>query len=208
MALSLGQRLTRVRKQKGVQQNEAADQGGITRGRLSQLENDYERGPDINQIRSTLARLAAYYDVMVEYFLAGTPQEYMQAFVAKHGHRPDLTTAGRRLQFVLGELQLRWGEEFSEERIASELGMETDALRGYLQERAIMSDEPFIERLAELTGAPMDFLVPRLLDGAEGEAGLRRVINMAAANGITAEELELLIQGYLTARSIRKKPSE
>lgn len=64
--MSIGERLTKLRENKGYMQKEVADKLGIAPNTLSGYERDL-RNPDSN----TLIKLANYYNVSVD-FLLGT----------------------------------------------------------------------------------------------------------------------------------------
>lgn len=207
MSISRGTRLRLLRVAKGLEQKEAAEGIGISRTYLSMLEGD-KKGTNLDHIRSTMERAARFYGCLVEYLLVETPQEYAVAFVQQRGlENPKVTSVGRRLRFVLDELQLRWGAEFTEDRVAEFLGIQVETLRGYKDDLIPMNEQAVLERLTALTGVPPDFFFPRQT-GREDNPAVRRIIQMATENGIPVEELEHVIRAWIVARTNMTKPSE
>ncbi|HEY3367169.1 MAG TPA: helix-turn-helix domain-containing protein [Symbiobacteriaceae bacterium] len=214
MSLTRGQRLRRLRTQRGVEIKEAAPAMGITSAYLSLLERDL-KGKNLKHVRSTFESAAAYYGVLVEYLLVETPQEYMAALTARHGSQGP-ATLGRRLRFVLDELVLRWGDEFRPDAIVETLGITPNAMAEYLADRTLPADTA-IQQLSAATGAPVDWLIQRADPPAEPLPALsepqadlmsdvQSVVQNAIASGLTASELNLLIQGWVLAKQM-KKPS-
>jgi transcriptional regulator with XRE-family HTH domain len=205
LPLSRGMRLQRLRDEKGVKLRHAAKEIDVSPAYLSLLEHD-QKGKDPEHIRGTMERAARYYGVLPAYLLASTPQEYMAECVVQVGlNNSDLTTVGKRLRWVLAELNLRWGEEFSESQVAETLGVKIDTLRGYLDDRVPMNDK-VVDQITELTGVPIDFFFPRPKMISEDDPAIRRVITLAVQSGIAVDELEYVIQAWMVARS-NKKPS-
>lgn len=203
MPLTRGQRLRRLREQKGVEQQVAAPAIGISRPYLSLLERD-EKGRNVDHLRTTFEKAARYYGVIPEYLLAETPQEYVAAFV--RGLGPDVPLApGRRLALVLDELQLRWGEEFALARVAEAMGTTVSVLDDFLAGRAQMTDT-VAEQIRVVTGVPVEWVVPRPATGAGLAPEIQRVVQMALDSGVKPAELEMLIQAWLVARNT-KTPS-
>lgn len=203
MPLTRGQRLRRLRDQKGVEQKEAAPAMGISRPYLSLLERD-EKGRNIDHLRTTFDKAARYYGVIPQYLLAETPQAYVEAFVEEVGpaapHVP-----GQRLALVLEELQLRWGDEFALPRVAEAMGMSVGALEDFLAGRAQIT-ETVAEQFMVVIGVPVEWLVPRPVAEAGVAPEVKRIVEMAMANGVQPSELEMLIQAWLVAKKT-KTPS-
>lgn len=196
-----------LRVARGVEQQVAAREIGVSPPYLSMLEND-KKGTNLAHIRGTMERAATYYGVIPEYLLDDTPQEYMVAFIEKVGkENPELTTVGKRLSFVLRELALRWGEQYAEERVAEDLGVSIETLRAYQADRIPMADQTVLSHLTDLTGVPLDFFFPSAKPATEDDPAIRRVITMAVESGIPVDELEYVIQAWMIARSNTKKPS-
>jgi transcriptional regulator with XRE-family HTH domain len=194
MPLTRGQRLRRLREQKGVDQAVAAAAIGISRPYLSLLERD-EKGRNVDHLRTTLEKAAAYYGVLPDYLLADTPQEYTVAFVkAAEG----AFTSGRRLAMVLEELELRWGEEYSLAQVAETLGTSPGTLEDFLQDRVALT-QSVAEQISGLTGAPVEWLVPRAQGPAERKPELERILKLALDSGVQPGELEQLIKIWLSA---------
>lgn len=202
MPLSRGQRLRRLRQQKGVEIKEAAPAMGISRPYLSLLERDL-KGSRLDHVRATLEKAAAYYGVIPEYLLAETPQEHIAAFVCRN--EVDMPHSfGGRLRLILEELRLRWGEdEYSDDQVAAAIGATTDVLRSYLSDQ-VQVTETVAQQLSTLTGAPIDCLLPA--PPTDPAQPYQRVIRIALDNEMPPAELEALIHVWLTAKG-NKKPS-
>lgn len=176
---------------------------GISRGYLSLLERDL-KGHHLDHVRSTLARIAAYYGVLPDFFLAETPQEYIRALV-RHQTTPPFTV-GQRLGLILNELALRWGdEEYGLTQIAAKLGTTTEMLAGLVADRVQVTDT-VAQQISSLTGAPVEWLVPRDVPAPDPTAPFHRAFKLAVESGMEPHELEALIQVWLTAQNM-KKPS-
>ncbi|HEY3365081.1 MAG TPA: helix-turn-helix domain-containing protein [Symbiobacteriaceae bacterium] len=203
MGMTRGQRLQALRRQKGVDQQEAAAAIGISGPYLSLLERDM-KGKKIGHMRDTFERAATYYGVIPEYLLVETPQEYMRAFVGHLGSEVP-ATFGQRLSLVLKELELRWGDPFSEERVARALGTTVETLADYMKNEVQITDQA-AERLSRITGLPVDWLVPPAITAVDKTPEVQRVVEYAIDNGLEAQELKLVIDAWLIARN-SKKPS-
>ncbi|MGE5531969.1 MAG: helix-turn-helix domain-containing protein [Bacteroidota bacterium] len=203
MSLTRGQRLRRLREQKGVEQREAAAAMGISRSYLSLLERD-EKGRNVDHLRTTFEKAAAYYGVFPEYLLAETPQEYIAAFVRSVGSGGSYSS-GRRLAMVLEELELRWGEEFALPRVADAMGASAATLEDFLLDRVKMT-RSVAEQVSGLTGAPADWLMARPPSILDREPELQRLLKMALDSGVQPGELEQLIKIWLSSRDT-KTPS-
>lgn len=203
MPLTRGQRLRRLRAQKGVEQQEAAPAIGISRPYLSLLERD-EKGRNVDHLRTTFEKAAGYYGVIPEYLLAETPQEYIQAYARSLGSEAPATSGGR-LKLVLDELQLRWGEEFATDRVAQAMGTQVDVLGDFLDNRVQITDSA-AQQFQEVTGAPVDWLVPRQVVGEDRSPEIQRIVQMAMKNGVEPADLEMMIQLWLAAKNT-KTPS-
>lgn len=196
MSLSRGQRLLRLREQAGVEQKDAAAAIGISRPYLSLLERDL-KGRNVDHLRGTFERAASYYGVIPEYLLAETPQEYMKVWLGRVEGPP---TFGQRLSIVLHELQLRWGEGFSQTAVANSIGTTGEALNDYLDDRVQVTTS-VAHQLSVATGAPVEWLVPRPTSKSGRDPGIQRVIEMAVASGMQTGELEALIRVWLAAKN-------
>lgn len=64
---TMGRRLASVRALRGLSQEEAAAQAGVTQPYLSNLENDKAPSPPLY----TVAKLAAFYGVSIDYLVKG-----------------------------------------------------------------------------------------------------------------------------------------
>ncbi|HWI53900.1 MAG TPA: helix-turn-helix transcriptional regulator [Symbiobacteriaceae bacterium] len=203
MPLSRGQRLRRLREQRQEEIKQVAPAMGISRGYLSLLERDL-KGHHLDHVRGTLERIAAYYGVLPEYFLAETPQEYVSAYVRRLSTVPD--TVGGRLALVLNELELRWGEdEYGPAKVASKLGTTTEMLTDLVSDKIQVTDT-VAQQISTLTGAPVEWLVPRDAPAPDPTAPFERAFKLAVESGMQPNELEALIQVWLTAQNM-KKPS-
>jgi transcriptional regulator with XRE-family HTH domain len=196
MPLTRGQRLVRLRRQKGVEQRAAADSIGVGAPYLSLLEND-KKGRSVDRVRPVLGKAAEYYGVMAEYLLAESPQQYIAAFVRELETLPP--TFGGRLAIVLEELQLRWGEEFGLDRVAMRMGTTADVLNGYMSDTVSVTDSA-AEQLSAVTGAPLKWLVPRQGSPPDPAAPFQHAVRLAVENGMQPNELETLIQVWLAAQ--------
>lgn len=203
MSLTRGQRLRRLREQKGVEQQVAAPAMGISRPYLSLLERD-EKGRNVDHLRTTFEKAARYYGVIPEYLLAETPQEYVEAWVRGLGPSVPLAPS-RRLALVLNELQLRWGDEFALRCVAETMGTSVEVLEDFLAGRVQITDT-VAEQVRALTGAPVDWLVPRPVTEAGLAPEIQRIVQMAVDSGVKPAELEMLIQAWQVARNA-KAPS-
>lgn len=203
MPLTRGQRLRRLREQRQLEIKQVAPAMGISRGYLSLLERDL-KGQHLDHVRSTLERIAGYYGVLPDYFLAETPQEYIGAFVRHHSTPPH--TVGQRLGLVLDELALRWGEEeYALPQVATKLGTTTEMLAGFVADRVQVTDT-VTQQISSLTGVPVEWLVPRDVPAPDPTAPFQRAFKLAVESGMDPNELEALIQVWLTAQNM-KKPS-
>ena len=205
MVLSRGQRLRRLREQKGVEGQVAASAIGVSGAMLSQLEHD-KKGKNLRHMRTTFERAAAYYEVIPEYLMAETPQEYMVALVHQEAGLAELDTFGKRLSWVVDEMCIRWGEAYSEAAIAERLGTTIGALQEYRKGTAPPGDDSFLRHLSELSGVPVDFFVRGPVVVTD-DVAWRRINALVEENGIPLAELEHVIQAWLMARSNTKKPS-
>jgi transcriptional regulator with XRE-family HTH domain len=205
MPLSRGERLRRLREQRGVEQKEVAAGVGLSAPYLSMIERD-QKGRNLEQVRPTLRKLAGYYNVMPEYLEAQVPQEYMAAFIRAQTDDLDLYSVGRRLEFVLDELQLRWGDEYTLDRVAETLGTSVKTMRAYMAGQILLGDDIVLQRLTAMTGVASRFFVPDAVHRVDGDPELRRVFELAVAQGISAEDLELMIHGWLAARHKTGRP--
>lgn len=201
MPLTRGQRLLRLREQKGVEQKEAAAAIGISRPYLSLLERD-KKGRILDHLRGTFERAADYYGVIPEYLLVDTPQEYIQALVERLGPESP-QTFGQRLQLVLSELKLRWGDEFAEDRIADALGSTVEILDDYLGDRVLVPDS-VLQQISTITGAAADWLAPKPDECLDTMPAMQRVVEKAVASGLQPAELEALVQVWIAAKNMQK----
>lgn len=176
---------------------------GISRPYLSLLERD-EKGRNVDHLRTTFEKAAGYYGVLPEYLLVETPQEYIFAYVRRLGEGAPAST-GRRLGLVLDELQLRWGEEFTVSAVVEALGTSVDVLADFLADR-VQITESVARQLEAVTGAPVDWLVPRPGAAMDQAPELQRLLKMALDGGVQPHELEGIIQVWLQARKM-KAPS-
>lgn len=205
LSISRGTRLRLLRDAKGIDQKDAAAAIGISRAYLSMLEGD-KKGSRLQHIRSTMERAASFYGVLPEYLLAETAQEYARVFVSQACDHPGLTTVGKRLSFVLDELQLRWGHEFSDERVSDDLGVDVQTLKDYKADGIPIDNQIVLARLSEVTGVPLEFWYPRQASRDEDPA-IRRIIQRASEHGIPPEELESLVNAWIVARGSIKRPA-
>lgn len=200
MPLTRGQRLRRLRDQKDVDLREAGRSIGVSAPYLSLLERD-RKGKHLDHVRGTLERAASYYEVLVEYLLVDDPRDYTRAWVDKVDEPAGVDG---RLRLLLTELQRRWGDDFSIESVAESLGTTVDNLDGYFAGQLEITPT-IADQLSKVTGAPAEWLVPRPTAANERSPAIQRVVDMAIANGLEPDELEGLIQVWLSARS--RKPS-
>lgn len=181
----------------------AAPAIGISRPYLSLLERD-EKGRNVDHLRTTLEKAAGYYGVLPEYLLVETPQEYIDAFVRRLGDGVP-TSTGERLRLILDELQLRWGEEFTVVAVAETLGTSVDVLADFVADR-VQITESVARQMQAVTGAPIDWLVPRPGVAVDRSPELQRIVQMAMDNGVDPADLEMMIKLWL-ARHEKKAPS-
>jgi hypothetical protein len=181
---------------------QAAAEIGVSAPYLSLLETD-QKGKNLDHMQGTLSRAAAYYEVLPAYFLVDSPQDYTRAFVAGLADTAPYGFPGR-LRLVVKELHTRWGDAFSVEGIAAAVGTTPEVLQGYLDGTRTVTDSLALQ-LSELTGAPLDWLVPRATTAQEDSPEVQRVIKMAVASGVDPHELELMITLWLAAK--RTRPS-
>lgn len=206
MALSRGQRLLRLREQKGADQKDVAAAIGISRPYVSRLERD-AKGRNLDHMRSTLERAAGYFGVLPEYLLVEEPQPYIEAWV-EHGLTEVPTSVGSRLRRVLDELQLRWGDEFGVDWLAAGLGTTPDVIRSFLSDELVVTAS-VAKQIAVLTGAPVTWLLDGPSSGLTdhvASSGFERVLSKALANGMQPSDLELLIDAWVVGRNA-KRPS-
>jgi transcriptional regulator with XRE-family HTH domain len=189
-----------LREQRGVDQREAAAAIGVSQPYLSLLERD-QKGHTADHVRGTLERAAAYYGVHPTYLLSELHQEYIKSWVPTVD-APQ--TAGRRLDLVIGELRSRFGEDFTESAVAAAIGATTDTLKAYIADSLPITDS-VAQQLSDLTGAPVAWLVPRPTAVSDRSDVMHRVVERAVASGMDPDELEALIDVWLSARY--KKPS-
>lgn len=199
--MSRGQRLRRLREQRGIEQREAATAIGVSQPYLSLLERD-RKGRHVAHVRGTLERAASFYGVALAYLLCDEPQEYVRAWVDQVDAPP---SAGQRLRVVLDELQLRWGSGFTEAEIAGAIGTTLDVLRDYLADRVPVTDT-VAAQLSGLTGAPAEWLVPRPTCSPGADHAVKIVVERAIASGMDPKELQALIDIWLAGKNAKKPP--
>lgn len=197
--LSRGQRLRRLREQRNVEQQEAAAAIGVSQPYLSMLEGD-KKGRNIDHIRSTLERAAEYYGAIPQYLLVESPQEYARAWVQKVEVPP---TPGQRLNALISEMSLRWGDGYTVPEIAEALGTTEEALRLYLADRVPVTDS-VAEQLGAITGAPVEWIIPRQTGSTSTGPEMLKVVELAVESGLQPSDLEAMIRVWLAAKN---KPS-
>lgn len=202
MSLSRGQRLRLLRRMKGVEQQEAAAAIGISGPYLSLLERDM-KGRNVDHLRGTLERAAAYYGVMPEYLVVDTPQEYMRAF-AQQLRADAPTTFGQRLNLVLQELRVRWGEAFSQEAVAATLGMTVDQLNDLTDDKGQITDQ-LAAKISEVVGVPVPWLIPMAVTPRDPRPEVQQLVEYAMDRGMDPKELQLIIDAWLVTK--KQKPS-
>lgn len=203
MPLTRGQRLRRLREQKGVEIKEAAPIIGISRPYLSLLERD-QKGRNVDHLRTTLEKIAKYYGVIPAYLLVDTPQEYICA-LTEHLGADSSSSFGERLHLVIHELKLRWGDEYTPKWLADAMGTTVAAMEQCLA-NSIPVTQTTARQIAAITGAPAEWLVGR----SEEDESIRRtqhLIQMAIDSGIPHQDLAMLIEVWKATRNV-KKPSE
>ncbi|HEY3366441.1 MAG TPA: helix-turn-helix transcriptional regulator [Symbiobacteriaceae bacterium] len=201
MPLTRGQRLRRLREQRRIEIKEAAPAIGISRGYLSLLELG-EKGKNLDHVRANLERAAAYYGVLPDYLLAETSQEYLRAYIEHLGVACPATFGGR-FGLILKELQLRWGEEHTEDQLAVALGCGVEVIRDYLTGRAEPTDSA-VQQISAITGAPTDWLLPHSTSPSKAGEEIQRIVEKAMASGIEPRELDMLLEAWLLTRKMNK----
>lgn len=204
MPLSRGQRLLRLREQKGVDQKDVAAAIGVSRPYISHLERD-AKGRNLDHIRMTLERAAQYFGVVPEYLLVDTPQEYIRAWATKSMVVPESSIV-QRLRMVLDELRLRWDDEFNEQWLSDSLGSSLDLICGYLTDEVTVAPS-VVEQISVLTGAPVAWLIGRDSERTpDPSLAFERVFSKAVASGMTPDDLEILIDAWSAGRNAKRPP--
>lgn len=93
--MSLGEKLRKLRKVRGLTLEEVARESGITAGCLSQIERDLT-SPAV----STLKGIADFYGIAIGYFF---DQNAESAFVIKRAHRKKLTVGSGITYYLLSK---------------------------------------------------------------------------------------------------------